>query len=698
MQIERKLAPFWRPIQVDPSDLTDAQVVAVARGLPIPDADAPLPADLLRPQSPASPSQSTQSLSLAVPGGQATPSAAGPSSSSTNVASSLPATSTNPLQPQRQSRAKAIAGVFSQVRSRNSSQTDVAPREAALPHEPFVDGRPLEVVLYRNSDDCPICFSTYPPYLNYTRCCGNPICSECFVQIKRPDPHVPEHHGEAGSENTADQPARETHNMLVSEPAVCPYCTQIEFGVTYEPPPFRRGLVSASNSLSHLWSSTAMSSQTSLQSATPPTSPATPGSTRRRTQSLSVNAPGVITTDRIRPDWATKLAAQRNTQARRAAAATALHQAAFIMYSGDRQFGFGRPGRFMRRGTGGSGSNSVLVPDAPATSGAALGSSPPTGPEPGPRTSSGPGQTMTENDRLQQFEEIMLAEAIRLSIAAEEERRRKEEKEAKKEARKKEKEERKASKRGSVYGGDGQASSSRSSLSLGFGRRRGNSGSSLRAEATVQGAIAATSSTSVEGGNDSSPTGTGASGHDDTDSGPNITEQSGPNDKGKAVDRSPPPSQPIAMSSRGPSHLRQTSNISSLSSSPMDSPIGSYTDRLSPNDQRASAFSVGRSEDGEGAGTESMFNFRSMASNLGIDLDRPQERDEETEASQGSNTTASDPEATQVEASVSTLQPENSTGSAAPAVRIVPASSDTKEQSPIKGVGPTQDEPRRVEA
>ncbi|KAJ1677792.1 SNF1-interacting protein, partial [Spiromyces aspiralis] len=58
--------------------------------------------------------------------------------------------------------------------------------------------------------ECPICFLYYPANINYTRCCHKPICTECFVQIKRND-------------------------ELLS-PANCPYCTVPEFGVIYYPP------------------------------------------------------------------------------------------------------------------------------------------------------------------------------------------------------------------------------------------------------------------------------------------------------------------------------------------------------------------------------------------------------------------------------------------------------------------------------
>ena len=214
-------------------------------------------------------------------------------------------------------RAKALAAALSGG-SRNASSTDLTPKEISLPNDPFVNGQPLEVFLYKDADECPICFLTYPPYLNSTRCCDQPICSECFVQIKRADPHLPEHHpnGEARDPNeglNADDPPE----LLISEPSACPYCQQPEFGVTYEPPPFRRGLIYSTGN-SH---NTAMSSQTSLNSTLQ--TPTTPG--RRRAHSLSANAPNVITTDRVRPDWAAKLASARNHQARRAAAATALH-------------------------------------------------------------------------------------------------------------------------------------------------------------------------------------------------------------------------------------------------------------------------------------------------------------------------------------------------------------------------------------
>lgn len=52
----------------------------------------------------------------------------------------------------------------------------------------------------------------YPPGLVHTRCCDQPICTECFVQIKRADP---------------------TTTHLESEPAACPFCMEPNFGCLY---------------------------------------------------------------------------------------------------------------------------------------------------------------------------------------------------------------------------------------------------------------------------------------------------------------------------------------------------------------------------------------------------------------------------------------------------------------------------------
>ncbi|CAM1502534.1 Fc.00g045180.m01.CDS01 [Cosmosporella sp. VM-42] len=619
LQIERKLAPFWRGLNDWSESWAEHQLVAAARGLPIPPADAPPDPELVpRPPRPDPRSASSQNLNnLTVPMGPRTLSTASNRSAS-GVGSSLPSPSStgqgrisSPFKP----RAKALAAALSGG-SRNASSTDLTPKEVPMPHDPFVNGQALEVFLYKDATECPICFMTYPPYLNKTRCCDQPICSECFVQIKRTDPHLPEHHpdGQARDPNeglTPDDPPE----MLISEPSACPYCQQPEFGVTYDPPPFRRGLT-YSPYAGNPSSNTAMSSQSSLNSTLPPTSPSQPG--RRRTHSLSANAPNVITTDRVRPDWATKLASARAHQARRAAAATALHTAAFLM-GGNEQRSILRPGRFGRRNTGANNSHNQTPNDSQPSPNNERND----GPELGARDSSRNGVSSRRN-RMDELEDMMFMEAVRLSLAAEEERKRKEEKALRKEAKKREKEERKALKKqgGNPYGG-GTSGASASSLSLGLGRRRGNSTTSnLRVEATVQGASQVSKSpepATEPKPKDESPTGKGKG----VDRG--LQESSGePSSSSSSL---PIPAGP----SRGASHLRQMSNASSIGSSMGDSPSGSYTGQGylgsdNNHNPRSSGLSLGNySDDGDrdagSAGSEPMFNFSSLAQMVGANLE-----------------------------------------------------------------------------
>ncbi|KAF6834598.1 Protein SIP5 [Colletotrichum plurivorum] len=670
LQIDRRLAPFWRGLNDYSDNWTEYQLICAGRGLPIPAADEQPPPEFIpQASTPASPTESSQNLAnLTVPMGPRSlsvgsdRSGSGPGSgiSSPNAAQQQQRSS-SPFKP----RAKALAAALSGS-SRNTSAADAAPREIKLPLDPYVNGQPLEVFLYKDATECPICFLTYPPYLNRTRCCDQPICSECFVQIKRADPHYPEHHGEPNEQPNPE----ESPEMLISEPATCPYCQQTEFGVTYDAPPFRRGLSHAISTYPS--QGTAMSSQTSLNSTLSPTSPT---SGRRRAQSLSANAPNVITTDRVRPDWLTKLNAQRAHQARRAAAATALHTAAFLMGNNEQQrgFAFTRPGRFSRRNTGSH------TPSGPSTSTTQIEVSPnrnaeaeagQAGPEPGPRSSSGRGPLAHRRSRMEELEDMMIMEAVRLSLAAEEERKRKQEKADRKDAKKKEKEERKAQKaqakqdRHSVYG-TGQSSASGSSLSLGLGRRRGNSTTSnLRVEATVQGA----QSTSAGGSAETSPIAAATSG-----SAPTSASTSAPNTKGKAVERPPvetqssessfqsassTPSLPIPAPSRGPSHLRQMSNASSIASSLADSNSGSFTNPAYL-DPRASELSVGgRSDEGDRDNTEPLYNFRSLAEMVGVDIDNGEANKVEDETTSGEAQSAGtkkkadaedEPEAEQIE-------------------------------------------------
>ncbi|RYP36992.1 hypothetical protein DL767_003147 [Monosporascus sp. MG133] len=429
---------------------------------------------------------------------------------------------------------------------------------------------------------------------------------------------------EAGTESAAstDEPTGE----LIMEPAKCPYCTQTEFGVTYEPPPFRRGLTYAFNAPGLGSMSTAMSSSSSLNSnLSPLSSTPPPHANRRRTQSLAAHAPGVITTDRIRPEWTTKLAAARAQQRRRAAAADALHHAAFMMGNTESRTIFGRPSRFSRRSTRdtrgsespGTGTNSRSHYDGNGES--------PEGAEPGQRGSSGRPVVGRERFDVASLESMMMAEAIRLSLADEEERRKKAEKEARKEAKKREKEERKAAKKnkGDVYGGQGGSGASASSLSLGLvGRRRGNSAASnLRMEAGV-----ATSSTSAS--QSSWPSGRVTA----VATGPESPHAPDDGDKGKAVERtgassSTPGASPAVIpspttNSRVSSHLRQMSNASSISSSATGSDACQHLGEAA-EEPLSTPPSLGghATEDENASSSEPICNFRSLAEMVGVPID-----------------------------------------------------------------------------
>lgn len=520
----------------------------------------------------------------------------------------------------------------------------------------------MEAFLYKDAEECPICFIYYPPYLNKTRCCDQPICSECFVQIKRPDPHPPEHHDP--SQPAPAIPPPEEAESLVSEPSTCPYCQQEEFGVTYEPPPLRRGLSYANNGAANLLGSaaSAMSSSTSLNSMGSPT--LQPSAARRRTTSISANASTVITTDRIRPDWATKLANARNHAARRSAAATALHTAAYLMGnnsgSDSRGFGFGSSRRFGRSRDSPSDSGAATPSTADRDARISQLQSALAEARSREPASSRPGAT--RRSRMDDLEDMMMMEAIRLSLAAEEERKKKEEKAAAKEAKKKEKADKKAEKKaqkGMYSAGGSSASGSALSLSLpGVGRRRGNSGSSAFLREATLNQTATNNSTgsvlsndkgkTVDRGVTSSPSapipiGGSSMGSAMQSSSARHNVDSGlaaiPQNDTLALTQSPT----NATQPEKPSHLRQMSNVSSAASSFVESVPGSLrngntfrngsTSSIdSPNASGTHlAGTQGNEDGGSGSGTpgtEPMFNFRSLAAMI----DREDEKDKDSQS------------------------------------------------------------------
>ncbi|KAJ7940819.1 zf-C3HC4 type zinc finger protein [Mycena leptocephala] len=246
-----------------------------------------------------------------------------------------------------------------------------------------------EATVYRGAVECPICFLYYPPNINHSRCCDQAICTECFVQIKRSEP---------------------TTTHLVSEPAACPYCVQDNFGVVYSPPPWRAGI--GSEGTSSPWSDSPKGFSPSIESSGPyPTH-------KRRQKSFSAESPEVVLTDHIRPDWEAKLAAVRAAVTRRANRRIIMRQV------GDRLIPVGVT----------SGRVHALSPEE-----AAQAEVPAEGT--GSRRSRR-RQQQPPNGNFEQFmgmggpelEELMIMEAMRLSLIDHEEQQRKEAEEKKKKA------------------------------------------------------------------------------------------------------------------------------------------------------------------------------------------------------------------------------------------------------------------------
>ncbi len=617
---------------------TENQLVAAARGRPIPAPDEiPVeeePKPMLKAELETKSSE-TNINNLTVPITSRSQSLNSETSSNLSPSqSSFPPGAMNPPQPPSsgstlfRGRAKTLAALTT---ASKASQIDMAPREMNLPKEPYVSGQPLEAYLYKDASECPICFLYYPPYLNKTRCCDQAICSECFVQIKRPDPHPPEH-----ADPTAPRPPQIDAEAvdpeeLIAEPAACPFCVQPEFGVTYDPPQFRRGLTYVNQASTHPLAnrSSAMSSESSLGSVLSTGGRMSPtNATRRRTTSVSATSPSVITTDRVRPDWHQKLTAARAHTARRSAAATALHTAAYLMgnrgqESDGRALGpFGRRGILRRTsGTDNPGTSSAhlnmlaLMSERYAASGAARDDEGDPSMTPGPRGSS-------RRHGMDDLEEIMMMEAIRLSLASEEDRRKREEKDAQKKAKKKDKEEKKAEKKA---------------------RKTGIYPSNANANAT---GLGGSSSESWIGGMESSPYSGKGKGVQQTESErPNARATSSPTaaDPQEHLERAraqilpndaPPYPTPYSSSPYRPSHLRTLSNASSSTSSVDGSAPGSLKSDtrgqgssfdVSPSASGVNIPAAASAQDtyisatppGGGAGMEPMFNFRSLAAMVG---------------------------------------------------------------------------------
>lgn len=138
-----------------------------------------------------------------------------------------------------------------------------------------------------NASECPICFLCFPTQLNRSRCCLQPICTECFVQIQRVDP---------------------THSMPPSsQPAMCPFCVAPEFGVVYDPP-------QASDASARPQQK--QEAEEAIERAA--TAIGTGGASAGQRTSYGPDHPRVVLVDEVHPDWQSKLDAALAVQARQA--------------------------------------------------------------------------------------------------------------------------------------------------------------------------------------------------------------------------------------------------------------------------------------------------------------------------------------------------------------------------------------------
>jgi len=351
---------------------------------------------------------------------------------------------------------------------------------------------------------------------------------------------------------------------------------------------------------------------------------------RRRTTSLSATDKSVITTDKIRPDWAKKLSDARAHALRRSAAATALHNAAYVL--GNQQ---GLEGRNLL--IGGRRRRTLLGGDSPGGSGTAT-------PESIAQLLSQArregltaddlvgGRTSSRRNRIEDLEELMMMEAIRMSLAAEEDRKKKEEKEIRKEEKKKAKETakeqkkadkaaKKAGKAGSLYPASTNESTS-TWATTSMARSTSNLGSpSFAPTPPITGKGKAPAMPSVGFNALSEPTSTL---NTEVSNATEIANRS-MDDPQKHLEESranlhpPIPTQPIALQPNH--HRRQFSSTSSMASSMIDSAPGSYRNEsglgASPNVSGVDLSKNGSEQQSSQNMLEPMFNFRSLAAMIG---------------------------------------------------------------------------------
>ncbi|KAG0277188.1 SNF1-interacting protein [Linnemannia exigua] len=160
----------------------------------------------------------------------------------------------------------------------------------------------------------------YPRNINRTRCCDKPMCTECFVQLKRLE-------------------------SAPTESPACPYCVEPHFGVIYSPALLPGGLPGSPLPGHMAATMTSSPSSSSLDRGADSQSPSSP-STRRR--STSHKSPEVVAADDLRPDWNRRIlaAVQRQPGSRRASTSSSVSNSTFAL---GRRLAAGRQGSNSRR-------------------------------------------------------------------------------------------------------------------------------------------------------------------------------------------------------------------------------------------------------------------------------------------------------------------------------------------------------------
>ncbi|KAH8547586.1 hypothetical protein BGW37DRAFT_228798 [Umbelopsis sp. PMI_123] len=220
-----------------------------------------------------------------------------------------------------------------------------------------------EKILYNDAIECPICFLYYPSNINHSRCCDQPICTECFIQIKRP-PETP------------------------ATPASCPFCVEENFGVIYKPPQWSQIF-----ERHHLLKDGEAAKAVPIRNgATHTTSGKGTNTNKPRRQSVSHKDPEVVLVDHIRPDWNRMLDVSRAAPGSRRNSATQANSSRTRGVGGAIGSIMTRPGR----SASSAASNEYYVSAA----------------------------MRRMNLQNMDLEDLMVMEAVRLSLLEEEERRR----------------------------------------------------------------------------------------------------------------------------------------------------------------------------------------------------------------------------------------------------------------------------------